>query len=93
MEFSLFQPTGEIKKEVYSELPRQIVVNDNFHDLGTFVSGLAAHPRIVIIHDVKVAPADSKKEDLNGALVMEGVAKTYRYLDEEEEEETMEGAK
>ncbi len=93
LEFSLFKPTGEIKKEFYAELPIQIVVNGNFHDLGTFVSGLAALPRIVTIHDVKVAPADSKKEDLNGALVMEAVAKTYRYLDEEEEEETMEGAK
>ncbi|MCP4995816.1 MAG: type 4a pilus biogenesis protein PilO [Gammaproteobacteria bacterium] len=92
LEFSLFKPTGEVKKEFYAELPIQIVVNGNFHDLGTFVSGLAALPRIVTIHDVKIAPADSKKEDLNGALVMEAVAKTYRYLDEEEEE-TMEGAK
>ncbi|MCP3661620.1 MAG: type 4a pilus biogenesis protein PilO [Gammaproteobacteria bacterium] len=91
LEFSLFKPTGEVKKEFYAELPIQIVVNGNFHDFGTFISGLAALPRIVTIHDVKIAPADSKKEDLNGTLVMEAVAKTYRYLDEEEEEEAMEG--
>ncbi|GAB6068457.1 type 4a pilus biogenesis protein PilO [Methylothermus subterraneus] len=77
LEFELFQPQEEIKKEFYAELPIKVRVTGKYDQLGTFVSGLAALPRIVTVHDVAIEPKDGK-------LVMSAVLKTYRYLDEEE---------
>lgn len=54
----------------------------DFHKFGTFISGVAALQRIVTAHDVKIKPAGGDKV---GKLVMETTAKTYRYMDEEEE--------
>lgn len=79
LEFELFQPQEEIKKEFYAELPIKIRVHGEYKQLGTFVSGLAALPRIVTVHDVSIAPVKEGNQ-----LVMEAVLKTYRYLDEEE---------
>ncbi len=77
LEFELFAPQDEVPREFYAELPIQLRVFGNYHELGDFISGLAALPRIVTIHDVSVAP---RKE---GELVMSATAKTYRYLEEE----------
>ncbi len=49
----------------------------DYHEFGEFVSGLAALPRIVTVHDVKI----SRRKD-SDKLVMEATAKTYRYLEE-----------
>ena len=81
LEFELFQPSGEVPKEFYAELPIKLKVHGSYHEFGNFISGLAALPRIVTIHDVVIKP--SKGEVSDAPLVLEATAKTYRYLDEE----------
>ncbi|MFO1436206.1 MAG: type 4a pilus biogenesis protein PilO [Gammaproteobacteria bacterium] len=80
LEFDVFKPSAEVPQEFYVELPIQIQVTGNYHQFGNFISGVAALQRIVTIHDVKIKPAADNK------LVMNATAKTYRYMDEEEEE-------
>jgi type IV pilus assembly protein PilO len=77
----LFQPEAEQKKDFYAELPIKIKLTGSYHQFGEFVSGIAALPRIVTLHDIKITP-DSK--DAYDQLSLELTAKTYRYLDEEE---------
>ncbi len=77
LEFDLFKPLAEVPKEFYSELPINIRVTGKYHDFGAFVSGVAALPRIVTLHDISIKPAGDK-------LVMDVTAKTYRYLEEGE---------
>lgn len=85
LEFELFKPEPEIPVEFYSELPIKVRVNGNFHQFGNFVSGIAALPRIVTLHDFVISQAkDGGKGKHKGALMMEATAKTYRYLDEDE---------
>lgn len=87
LEFELFKPEPEIPMEFYAELPIKIRVNGNYHQFGGFVSGIAALPRIVTLHDFvisQVKDAKSKDSKRKGALIMEATAKTYRYLDDEE---------
>ena len=81
LEFELFKPTGEVPREFYAELPIKLKVNGGYHEFGEFISGLAALPRIVTIHDIKIKPTASKKGE-NKLLRLEATAKTYRYLDE-----------
>jgi type IV pilus assembly protein PilO len=69
---------AERQLEFYVELPIDIVVEGNYHKIGTFVSGVAALSRIVTLHDFTLEPQGSP---LN--LKLKIVAKTYRYLDEE----------
>jgi type IV pilus assembly protein PilO len=77
--FELFKPSEkENFTEFYAELPVSIKVTGNYHDLGAFASDVAKMPRIVLLTDLKLDPPK------DGALTMEAVAKTYRYLDEEE---------
>jgi type IV pilus assembly protein PilO len=77
----LFQPEPEQKKDFYAELPIKIRLTGSYHQFGEFVSGIAALPRIVTLHDIKITP-DNK--DAYDQLSLELTAKTYRYLDEEE---------
>ncbi len=81
LEFELFRPLNENPVEFYAELPIKIRVVGNYHEFGNFVSGVAALPRIVTIHDFSISRHKDKEK---GALVMEATAKTYRYLDEDE---------
>lgn len=84
LEFELFQPQDEIAKEFYAELPIQIRVNGTYHEFGSFVSGLAALPRIVTIHNIQITNAGgSKQAEPGGKLQLQATVKTYRYLDEE----------
>jgi type IV pilus assembly protein PilO len=77
--FELFKPAStENFTEFYAELPVNIKVTGNYHDLGAFASDVAKMPRIVLLTDLKIDPPR------DGVLSMEAVAKTYRYLDEEE---------
>jgi type IV pilus assembly protein PilO len=78
LEFELFKPQAEVPKEFYAELPISIRVKGDYHEFGNFVSGVAALPRIVTVHDVNIAPGKS------GELTMELLAKTYRYMDDDE---------
>jgi len=77
--FELFKPADkENVTEFYAELPVNIKVTGNYHDLGAFASDVAKMPRIVLLTDLKLDPPK------DGVLSMEAIAKTYRYLDEEE---------
>ena len=80
LEEELFQPQGESPREFYAEVPNKIVVVGTYHEMGGFVSGVAALPRIVTIEDVDIRAAAGK----GGNLRMQAVAKTYRYLDDSE---------
>jgi type IV pilus assembly protein PilO len=83
LEFELFQPQGEARKEFYAELPIKLRVQGNYHEFGEFVSGLAALPRIVTIHDVRIRPKSARRGESSELLMLEATARTYRYLDEE----------
>jgi len=84
LEFELFQPSGEELKDFYAELPIQVRVIGRYHEFGRFISGLAALPRIVTIHDVAIS---NPRADSGGSgpedLKLTATVKTYRYLDEE----------
>ena len=81
LEFELFKPLNENPVEFYAELPIKLRVVGNYHEFGNFVSGVAALPRIVTIHDFSIQRHKDKTKE---ALVMEATAKTYRYLDDDE---------
>jgi type IV pilus assembly protein PilO len=81
LEEKLFQPQPEQRKDFYAELPIKIRLTGSYHQFGEFVSGLAALPRIVTLHDIDIKP-DNK--DAYDQLSLELTAKTYRYLDEDE---------
>jgi type IV pilus assembly protein PilO len=78
----LFQPGQQINKDFYAELPIKMRLTGSFHAIGAFVSGIAALPRIVTLHDVEISSAG---KDANEQLQLDVTAKTYRYLDEEEQ--------
>jgi type IV pilus assembly protein PilO len=77
----LFQPGSEKSNGFYAELPIKIRLMGSYHDFGNFVSGIAALPRIVTLHDIQITPVDAKGgyDD----LVMDVTAKTYRYIEDE----------
>jgi type IV pilus assembly protein PilO len=81
LEIQLFKPNAESRKEFYAEKPISLRVKGNYHQFGTFASEIAALPRIVTLHNIALAPSgkDSNK------MTMTATAKTYRYLDEDEE--------
>jgi type IV pilus assembly protein PilO len=78
LQFELFRPAAQEKMaDFYAELPINIKITGNYHDMGAFASDIAQLPRIVTLNDVVIS-ADK------GMLSMETVAKTFRYLDDEE---------
>jgi type IV pilus assembly protein PilO len=93
LEFTLFKPLPEAKKEFYAELPIQITVIGDYHRLANFISQIAALPRIVTFHDFRVQSwtianknksfAGSVTEKIKPAelLQMDITAKTYRYIE------------
>jgi len=86
LEVKKFKPSDEEKKGFYAELPISLEVSGSFHQLATFISGIAALPRIVTISDMALEPfaKDQESQD-TGKLKMSATAKTYRYLQEEEQ--------
>lgn len=83
LEEQLFEPSALVRKDFYAELPIKIRLAGGFHEMGNFVSGIAALPRIVTLHDIEITPRES--EGSSDDLVLDVTAKTYRYLDEDEE--------
>ena len=82
LEDKLFTPGEEIKRDFYAETPIKVRLTGSFHQFGAFVSGIAALPRIITLHDVEITPiANSAGYD---KLQMDLTAKTYRYLDDDE---------
>ena len=77
----LFQPMPQQNKDFYAELPIKIRLTGTYHEFGDFVSGIAALPRIVTLHDVDIKQIGKGGND---QLQLDVTAKTYRYLDEEE---------
>ena len=78
LQFDLFRPAPQEKMaDFYAELPINIRITGNYHDIGAFASDVAALPRIVTLNDVAIS-------NDKGTLSMDAVAKTFRYLDEEE---------
>lgn len=94
LEEELFKPQAEVPKDFYAEIPNQIIVQGTYNEMGAFVSGVAALPRIVTIDDVDIRPFAGKsgggvsKKDVSSeagvTLRMQALAKTYRYLDDQE---------
>lgn len=78
LEFDLFQPSAENIAEFYAELPINIRVQGDYHQLGEFISGIAGLPRIVTTHNITIGNSGT------GTLAMSAIAKTYRALEEEE---------
>src|SRR4051812_37303983 len=81
LEEKLFQPSPEVKKDFYAELPIKIRLTGSYHQMGEFVSGIAALPRIVTLHDIVIKPETKEAYDV---LTLELTAKTFRYLDDAE---------
>jgi type IV pilus assembly protein PilO len=81
LEEKLFQPTPEIRKDFYAELPIKIRLTGSYHQMGQFVSGIAALPRIVTLDGITIRPESKDSYDF---LSFELTAKTYRYLDDAE---------
>lgn len=78
LQFDLFKPAPQEKMaDFYAELPINIKITGNYHDIGAFASDVAALPRIVTLNDIAIA-------NDKGTLSMDAVAKTFRYLDEDE---------
>jgi len=86
LEFELFKPEAEIKKEFYAEYPIKIRVVGTYHQFGNFASGIAALPRIVTLHNLKINQQNTGKKGggPSALLVMDATANTYRYLDQDE---------
>ena len=79
LQFELFKPAAsEISREFYNELPIQLKVTGTYHDMGAFASDVGQLSRIVTLNEV------SMEAQKDGNLVMDSVARTFRYLDEEE---------
>ncbi len=77
LSFSRIELDSEVAQEFYIEQPIQVEVLGNYHDFGTFVSGVASLPRIVTLHDFSIIPVNNRS-----ALQMTITAKTYRYRTE-----------
>ena len=84
IENELFEPGVEKLKDFYAEKPISLRMKGNYHEFGNFVSGVASLPRVVILtmHDISLKPLGDSIQ--GGRLLLEGTAKTYRYLDDEE---------
>ena len=78
----LFQPSGEQSRGFYAELPIRIRLVGSYHEFGTFVSGIAALPRIVTLHDIQISPMNDKAGGYDN-LIMDVTAKTYRYIEDD----------
>jgi type IV pilus assembly protein PilO len=80
----LFQPSPEQTKGFYAELPIKIRLVGSYHQFGSFVSGIAALPRIVTLHDIEIKPVATNggKDSGYDSLTMDITAKTYRYIED-----------
>jgi type IV pilus assembly protein PilO len=82
LEFDLFKPGQETVADFYAEMPIQIKIKGNYHDVGAFATDISKLSRIVTLNDLNIAPLNKDTKD--SVLTMEATAKTYRYLDSSE---------
>lgn len=80
LQFELFKPSAERLQDFYAELPVDLRVTGSYHDIGAFTSDVSQLSRIVTLNDIAISNKDPK----DTVLTMEAVAKTFRYLDDEE---------
>ncbi|MEO8409139.1 MAG: type 4a pilus biogenesis protein PilO [Propionivibrio sp.] len=81
LQFELFKPGQEIVKDFYAELPINVRLTGSYHDFGAFAGDIGRLSRIVTLNNISISSSPQSKD---GALVMDAVTKTFRYLDEEE---------
>jgi type IV pilus assembly protein PilO len=82
LEFELFKPGQEVVADFYAEMPIQIKIKGNYHDIGAFATDISKLSRIVTLNDLSIIPMNKDAKD--SVLEMDAVAKTYRYLDSSE---------
>jgi len=82
LEFELFKPGQESIADFYAEMPIQIKIKGSYHDIGAFATDISKLSRIVTLNDMAIAPLNKDSKD--GLLMLEAIAKTYRYLDSSE---------
>ena len=79
LQFELFRPAAsETRRDFYAELPITVKVTGNYHDMGAFASDVGQLSRIVTLNDVSISAGN------DGNLTMDAVARTFRYLDDDE---------
>ena len=78
LQFELFKPGQEVVRDYYAELPIEIKVTGRYNDIGAFAADMANLPRIVTLNNISVITGK------DGVLQMDAVAKTFRYLDQDE---------
>nr|WP_315484168.1 type 4a pilus biogenesis protein PilO [uncultured Undibacterium sp.] len=81
LSMDIFKPAAATIKDYYAELPIEIQMVANYHDMGQFVADIAKLPRIVTLNNLSFSVSKDAKKP---GIVMDGIAKTYRYLDPEE---------
>ena len=84
IEFELFKPGQEIVSDFYAEMPIKIKILGSYHDIGAFATDVSRLSRIVTLNDMSIMPVNKDIKGGGGMLVLEAVAKTYRYLDASE---------
>ena len=88
LQFELFKPAGsEIRREFYAELPIEVRVTGTYHDMGAFASDVGQLSRIVTLKDVGISSGK------DGILTLDAIARTFRYLDDDEVAEQRKAAK
>jgi type IV pilus assembly protein PilO len=88
LQFELFKPAGaEQRREFYAELPINVKVTGNYHDMGAFASDVGQLSRIVTLQNVYITAGK------DGMLTMDATARTFRYLDDDEVAEQRKAAK
>ncbi len=80
LQFELFRPGQVIVREYYAELPIAVRVTGTYHDIGLFAADIANLSRIVTLNNMTLTPVRER----DGVLTMDGTAKTFRYLDQQE---------
>lgn len=81
LEIMLFKPGSESEREFYAEKPIELVMKGDYHQFGLFASEVAGLPRIVTLHNINLEPG----EEAGDKMTMKALAKTYRYLEDEQE--------
>jgi type IV pilus assembly protein PilO len=88
LQFELFKPAAaEMRREFYAELPIDVRVTGTYHDMGAFASDVGQLSRIVTLKDVNIVTGK------DGILIMDAIARTFRYLDDDEVAEQRKASK
>lgn len=75
LEFLLFQPRPEKKKDFYAEIPVNMRVNGKFHNVVVFFDKVARLPRVVNIRNIRMKPTKNGRS-LNTSCT----AVTYKFI-------------